>query len=182
MGAIRDHEPVLPILALFSRDEPAIEWGIATAAAAWGDVLLRSEPFPFDDTEYYAPTMGTGLRKVLVAFKRLFDPVELPQRKHQANVWESAYAEAHSHDVPRPLNLDPGYLTLAKFVLATTKDRQHRLYLGHGIFAECTLYYHRGAWRDWPWTYPDYRRKEYHAFFEEARAKYRELRNSQGRV
>jgi hypothetical protein len=50
---------------------------------------------------------------------------------------------------PRPLNLDPGYLTEAKLVLATTKDRNHRLYLDRGIFAEVTLCYQRGGsgWR-----------------------------------
>ena len=37
-------------------------------------------------------------------------------------------AEA-GHAEPRPLNLDPGYLTPAKLVLASTKDHAHRIYL-----------------------------------------------------
>ncbi len=179
MGAIRSHPPVLPILAVFAGQEAAIEWGISAAADQWGDVLLRSRPFPFEETAYYAPSMGSSLTKVLVAFSQLFDPAELPQRKQQSNRWEQEYAAERPGDVPRPLNLDPGYLTLAKVVLATTKDRDHRIYLSDGIFAECTLTYHRGAWRNQPWTYPDYRQASYHAFFDEARAAYRKLLSEQ---
>ena len=52
-----------------------------------------------------------------------------------------------------------------KLVLATTKDRDHRLYLGEGIYAEVTLHYQGGAWRARPWTYPDCARGDYHEFF-----------------
>jgi hypothetical protein len=61
-------------------------------------------------------------------------------------------------------------LTEAKLVLATTKDRDHRLYLGRGIFAEVTLYYQRTAgWQTREWTYPDYRSAAYQAFFQQCR-------------
>ena len=39
------------------------------------------------------------------------------------------YAALSRHPEPRPLNLDPGYLTPAKLVLASTKDHAHRIYL-----------------------------------------------------
>src|SRR5205814_10084035 len=57
----------------------------------------------------------------------------------------------------RPLNLDPGLLTLGKFLLATTKDQAHRVYLGQGIYAEVTLRFEAGEYVPWPWTYADYR-------------------------
>ncbi len=176
MAAPREHDPVLPILALFAREASALEWGIERASRAWGDVALRSEPFTFAATDYYASTMGSPLTKVLVAFARLFDPAELPLRKRESNRWEVEYSQNHTSPVDRPLNLDPGYLTLAKLILATTKDRDHRIYLGHGIFAECTLAYHKGAWRNQRWTYPDYQLPEYHRFFDTARRYYREHR------
>jgi hypothetical protein len=72
------------------------------------------------------------------------------------------------------VNLDPGLLTLGKFMLATTKDQGHRIYLRDGIFAEVTLRYQAGAFEPWPWTYADYRRPEVHAFLQSARAFYRE--------
>ena len=89
----------------------------------------------------------------------------LPEWKLASNQWEIDYQQLGRHPEPRPLNLDPGYLTEAKLVLATTKDRDHRLYLSRGIFAEVTLHFHRGTWEARPWTYPDYQRADYHEFF-----------------
>jgi hypothetical protein len=72
------------------------------------------------------------------------------------------------------LNLDPGVLSLGKFLLATVKDQAHRIYLGRGIFAEVTLRYQAGAWEPWPWTYPSYRLPDLLAFLQEARDFYRQ--------
>ena len=65
-------------------------------------------------------------------------------------------------DSSRRLKLDPGYVSLSKLVLATTKDYQHRIYLGTGIYAEITLKYKTGrGFQPWQTTYPDYRSTEY---------------------
>jgi hypothetical protein len=89
--------------------------------------------------------------------------------KRQTNDWELEYARQGGHAEPRPLNLDPGYLTLAKLVLASTKDHAHRLYLARGIYAEVTLSYKDRQWQPHPWTFPDYRRVDYQAFFDRCR-------------
>ena len=69
-----------------------------------------------------------------------------------------------------PLNLDPGYISLGKLALASTKDHAHRIYLDRGIYAEVTLHYRRvGGWQPMKWTFPDYRRPDYHAFFDRCR-------------
>jgi hypothetical protein len=67
------------------------------------------------------------------------------------------------------LNLDPGYITLAKLVLASTKDHSHRIYLGRRIYGEITLGFRAGAWQPGEWTYPDYRRADFQRFFVECR-------------
>jgi len=69
----------------------------------------------------------------------------------------------------RPLNLDPGLVQLGKFLLASTKDQGHRIFLRDGIFAEVTLRFHAGAFEPWPWTYADYREPEVLRFLGEAR-------------
>jgi len=73
----------------------------------------------------------------------------------------------------RRVNLDPGYITLSKLVLATSKDYSHRVYLGAGIYAETTLRFEGGRWAPWPWTYPDYADCRYHKFFEQVREGYK---------
>ncbi len=89
--------------------------------------------------------------------------------KCRTNEWEVEYAKQADHSEARPLNLDPGYLTLAKLLLASTKDHAHRIYLERGIYAEVTLNYRRRDWRSLDWTYPDYCREDYHEFFSRCR-------------
>ena len=173
MGEIHRHSPVMPILAAFSRHEAALEWARDRAATALGPIALESPPFPFVETDYYAPSMGSGLVKRFWAFANLRDPSELVEWKLSANDWEAEYARQVQHAEARPLNLDPGYLTLAKLVLASTKDHAHRIYLGRGIFAEVTLYFKDGRWQHREWTFPDYRRADYNEFFSAARELFR---------
>ncbi|MBN2578685.1 MAG: DUF4416 family protein [Pirellulales bacterium] len=87
---------------------------------------------------------------------------------------EGTYAALKKHPEPRPLNLDPGYLTLGKLVLASTKDFVHRIYLRSGIYAEVTLFYKHHQWRHHEYTFADYRRTDYHRFFDQCRKRLHE--------
>ncbi len=169
MGEPTPPEPALRLLAAFSRHEAALEWARTRAEQAWGTIALASPLFAFRETDYYEPTMGRGLWKQFVVFEELFDPAELVDDKILSGQWEHEYASQAGHEEPRPLNLDPGYLTSAKLVLASTKDHAHRLYLSRGIYAEVTLFFRDRRWRHQPWTFPDYRREDYQEFFTAAR-------------
>jgi hypothetical protein len=169
MGEIRPPEKVLLIAAAASRYEEALLWGRLRAEELWGPLGLVSEPFPFEDTDYYRASMGPGLKKQFWAAERLVDPGRLPELKRAANAWEADYAALGIRPEPRPLNVDPGYLTLAKLVLASTKDHAHRLYLGEGVYGEVTLNFRDRRWQPLPWTYPDYRRADYQAFLDQCR-------------
>ncbi len=169
MGQPTPPSPVLLILAAFSRHEAALDWGRDKAVGAWGSIALESPAFNFTETQYYRTAMGDGLKKQFFAFQRVVDPARLVDFKLNSNAWESEYAALGRHEEPRPLNLDPGYITLAKLVLASSKDHAHRLYLGHGIFGEITLHFRSGAWQSSEWTYPDYRREDFQRFFLDCR-------------
>lgn len=169
MATPQPHPPALLILAAFSRYPAALDWAKQTAEDAWGPVVLESDQFNHRETTYYDASMGPDLQKTFFAFESLIDPAELVLCKETSNQWELDYQSLRTHPEQRPLNLDPGYLTEAKLVLATTKDRDHRIYLDRGIFAEVTLHFQRGGWQPRPWTYPDYQRPDYHAFFTRCR-------------
>ena len=173
MGEIREQSPVLLFLAVFSQYDEAIQWAPRRATEAWGPIALESPPFSFDETRFYEKSMGSGLKKVLCVFSTLVDAALLPDLKHETNGWERQYAQQFPGAEPRPLNLDPGYVTEAKLVLASTKDRDHRIYLAHGIFAENTLFFSGGAWQNRAWTYPNYQRPDYHQFLDRCRDYYR---------
>jgi hypothetical protein len=178
MAEPRPPVPVLLIVAAFSRHPEALAWGRGRLEAVFGPVARASEPFLFNQTAYYEATMGRDLRKQFLAFENLIAPDCLPDVKRQTNALEHELAATGAYPEARPLNLDPGVLSLGKFLLATTKDQAHRVYLRDGIFAEVTLRYQAGRYEPWPWTYADYRQTCVHEFLLEAREYYRErLRN-----
>jgi len=169
MGEIHDPDSVLLIIAMTSRYAPALDWARTQAEAEFGGRLHASDVFDFVETAYYTSTMGAELKKQFFAFERLIDPGRLPPIKRLTNEWEAKYAAFDWHPEPRPLNLDPGYITPAKVVLASTKDHSHRLYLASGIYAEITLAYRHKKWQPLEWTYPDYRRDDFQRFFTTCR-------------
>lgn len=169
MGEIALHSPALLVTAAFSRYGEALDWCRARIKEKWGPLAPESPRFEFTQTDYYESTMGPGLKKTFFACRELIDPARLVELKLEANRWEEEYAQLGRHPEPRPLNVDPGYLTLAKLVLASTKDHAHRMYLHSGIYAEVTLHYQDRRWQHRPWTFPDYRREDYQRFFDQCR-------------
>ena len=175
MGEPLPHRPVLLILAAFSQFDDALAWAARQAEDRFGPIAMTSPMFQFTETDYYDPTMGSPLGKRFFAFERLIDPAALPEIKLATGEMEQAYAAEQADRkgvdaLARPLNLDPGYISLGKLVLASTKDHAHRLYLGQGIYAEITLRYRRRiGWQPSEWTFADYRRDDYHAFFDRCR-------------
>jgi len=179
MGAINSPQPVLRLIAIVSRYEGALAWARERVESQFGQSGITSPAFEFNDTDYYDEEMGTGLLKQFVVSGELVDPGELSQLKTQTNAWEAEYADSHDHAEARPLNLDPGYIAESKLVLASTKNHSHRIYLSGGIFAEITLGYSRKTgWKAMPWTYPDYQREDFQAYFTECRQNLRQLLRS----
>ena len=133
-------------------------------------IVLRSQPFPFTQTTYYNREMGEELLRLYVGFASLIGIAELAAIKHTTNHFETQWATPSGQ---RRVNLDPGYLDLAKVVLASTKDHAHRLHVGAGIYAEVTLRYWQKRFQPWEWTYPDYRLPTTQAFFEQLRVLYK---------
>lgn len=170
MGRVRKAEPVKLFCGLLSSDEGLLKRAVWLLNRVFAPVETVSEIWPFGQTDYYREEMGPDLLRQFVSFGPLIDPGRLAGIKRETNELEKRLAEdAAALEVERPVNIDPGYVTPAKLVLATTKDRGHRIYLSSGIYAEVTLVYARGAWQPLEWTYPDYRKPEYHAFFERVR-------------
>ena len=133
-----------------------------------GTVELSSQVLDFNYTNYYEAEMGTGLKRVFLGFSDLVTPDRLVDIKLFTNNLERTLSEGGK----RLVNLDPGYLTAAKVVLATTKDYAHRLYLGSGIYGEVTLVFRQKQFQPLAWTYPDYQTEAYHEFFRQLRSTY----------
>jgi hypothetical protein len=179
MAQPRPAAPVKLFAGLLSGDPDLLRRARQLLSRALGPVDFESDCWPFDQTDYYADEMGPGLQRWFLGFAELVRPDRLAEIKRITNDLEQQIAaDCLLPDIPRPVNIDPGYLDLTKLVLATTKDRGHRIYLGQGIYAEVTLQYSHNAWQTLPWTYPDYTRPEYHAFFTRLREQLHEQRRA----
>ncbi len=164
----KEHRPVKLIVGMFTGQEELFDTARTELRKAYGPIDHISPVWPFDFTTYYAEEFGENLLRQFITFSELIDPARLSETKLFTNGLEEEFASGSK----RQINLDPGYIDLSKLVLATTKNHQHRIYLGHGIFAEVTLRFTRKSFRPWEWTYPDYRTDHYIQFFNQVRQTY----------
>jgi hypothetical protein len=168
MGQIKEPKPVKLISSMFTADLELLEVSRNKLSKAFGRTDYESDLLPFDHTSYYAAEFGEGLMRKIVSFAELVDPGRLAEVKRLTNDLEMDWAR----EGKRHINLDPGYVSLAKLVLSTTKNHGHRIYLGQGIYAEITLHYRNKTFRPWEWTYPDYASPPYIAIFNHIRELY----------
>ena len=169
MGELKPYHKSVRFVAAFSRHLDHLEWLWGRVRNEWGELLRLSEPFAFAESEYYRTTMGDELFKQFAVLDPRYDPAMLASDKLVTNRWELEVKADLSATELRPLNIDPGYMTLTKLVLASTKNREHRIYLRDGIYAEVTLGFRDQKWQHMPWTYPDYQRSDFLNFFQRAR-------------
>jgi hypothetical protein len=169
LGELKPYHKAVRFLAVFSRHQSHLDWCWERVRQVWGELISISAPFAFAESEYYRPTMGGQLVKQFAVLDRSYDPAMLATDKLLTNRWEEEVKLALVADEPRPLNIDPGYMTLTKLVLASTKNREHRVYLRDSVYAEVTLGFRDQRWQPMPWTYPDYQRNDFLDYFLEAR-------------
>ncbi|HFE52352.1 MAG TPA: DUF4416 family protein [Bacteroidetes bacterium] len=179
MSQLRPVVKVMPILAVTYSDPETAEQALADFSKVAGPVAERSPAYSFSAyTDYYRREMGPQLWKFFAAFERLIEPDELVDLKHAAMRVEDSYR----CDGRRRVNLDPGYLEFSKLVLSTTKNFDHRVYLGRGIYGDVQLRFRRGEFRFNDWTYPDYKSDLALDFFHRARDIYVDLEKMSRRV
>jgi hypothetical protein len=125
-------------------------------------VDLETEPFNFDFTTYYNREMGSPLYRRFISFEKLISPGELPGIKLLTNKIEVET----SINGNRVVNLDPGYLSGANVIIATTKNNYHRVPLSKGIYAHMEYVIKKKRLVPLEWTYPDFKSSQYMDFFE----------------
>ena len=143
--------PVKPVVSLLLARQDLLTAVVRHLSVHFGPPDLVGPWWPFTATEYYTPEMAP-VGRLLVSFLHLADPAQLANWKVFTNSIEARLSLGSR----RTVNLDPGYVTKERVVLATGKNFSHRIYLDHGIFGDLTLIYGQGAYQAQPWTFPDY--------------------------
>ena len=169
MWQLKKTKPVKLIIAILAADRDCLQTAIEALPTEFGKVDFISDVWPFTQTDYYKNETGENILRQFVSIEPLIDPGKLAKIKHKTNKLEQRLAAKLNLDLPRPVNLDPGIIEPSKLILATTKNYAHRIYIGKKMYAEVTLVFDKGAWFPLPYTYPDYRQKCYHDFFDKVR-------------
>ena len=176
MGAIYDFEPVKLILGVIYSDEEVFAKAMELFKKEFGETDAECEEFSFSDefSTYYDEELGGKGRRRIYSFETLVDPARQVEIKEFTNELEKKF----SVDENRKINLDPGLITTGCLMLPTTKAIGFRVPLARGIFSEMTLFYAKGSWHKFPWTYRDYQSERVQRFLTVVRNKYLAQRKS----
>ena len=169
MAVPRPPEKALFFTGILAAGRDELSLACQTLENEFGPANRGSTIWPFDRTQYYLNELGTQPIKTFLAWKEPFPSDNIAHKKIATNHMETKLAAKIGGPLSRPVNLDPGYLTLAKLVLASAKNYAHRIHLHDSIYAEVTLQYRQGAFHSLPWTFPDYASGRYDRFFLELR-------------
>lgn len=182
MGEVKEPLPVKLIASMFTASGELLEEAKVRLSQEFGPIDYESELLPFDHTTYYAAEFGENLKRRFVSFEELVHPGRLAEIKLLTNALEVEWAVGgRPREGKRRINIDPGYVSHSKLVLATTKNHAHRIYLAQGIYAEVTLRFRDGTFRAWPWSYPDYASPPLITIFNQIRGLYvKQLRKRNG--
>jgi len=171
MGKIKKPLPVKLIMGMISLNAELFDQLTQILVEKFGPVDLKSNVFNFDKTDYYEEEIGKNLKRQFLSFCELIEAKELVEIKLFTNSLEEKFSLS-SDEPSRLVNLDPGYLDCTKLVLASTKDSPNRIYLREMIYAEIILYFSQGTFKFRPWTFPDYKTREYIETFNQIRKLY----------
>lgn len=162
---MKNPDPSVPqalvICGLLSADSELLKGMEDTLEVHYGQVILRSETFPFEWTDFYNAEMGKGILRRWLVFAPLVNLTEPWRFKLQAGEIEERFKQNDK----RRINLDPGLIRLDGLWLFSTKAAGHRAYLDKGVWIELTLRFLREYCEEMPWTYPDHRDASAQAFF-----------------
>lgn len=172
MGKAKGPKQVKLIIGLLSKNKKLLGFIEEFFIKKFGGIDYRSHDLPFSFTEYYKKEMGHPLIRRFISFQKPISPEYIASAKTITNRIEKRFSVKKSGAIKRKVNIDPGYISDSKLVLATTKDYYHRIYLRDGIYAEVTLAWQKGCFRPFEWTYPDYGTEAYLAILNSIRNSY----------
>ena len=170
MGEVHGFTKEKLIVGVIFHDEKLLDMAMEELVMEFGEWDLVSEEFSFSGefSTYYDSELGGEGRRRIYSFRRLVEPDRQAEIKEFTNALEAKFLG----DGGRRVNIDPGFLSHGRLMLATTKDASFRIPLARGIYTELTLFYARGGWQALPWTYMDYRSERVQSFLSKVRSIY----------
>ena len=178
MGKAKRPQRVKLVIGMLAKDKKLFDVVEEFFVDEFGEIDYRSAVLLFGHTDYYKRELGHPLRRRFISFEKLIPPERIAKIKIITNSLEEKLARRKSGSIKRQVNIDPGYISDSKLILATTKNYSHRIYLNKGVYAEVTLGWRNASFQPFEWTYPDYRTVEYINVLNAIRNAYMEQKKS----
>ncbi len=144
---------VKQVAAVLYRNGDSLDRALKMLSDAFSAIDFQGRRFPFVETDYYKREMGSGLKRFLLSFETLIDPGCLMEAKTVTQHIEERLSSGGN----RTVNLDIGYLDIFKLMLASRKARSNKIYLGNQVWADMILYYEKGDYQPFVWSFPDFK-------------------------
>ena len=169
MGLPHSFETEKLFCGVLYTDESAYERAKSRLIESYGEIDLESDAMSFSAfSDYYGYEMEGEVYRRFVSFQRFAAPDTIADIKLHTNDIEADMA----NDGCRTVNLDPGLIGHGRLLLPTTKPAGHRIALRDGIYIEMTLFFSRGEWHEFPWTYRDFKSDSIKAIMTKIRQSY----------
>ncbi len=180
MGLAENFEKEKLIIGFIYNTDEAFKTALEIMTERFGPSDFETEEFSFtkEFSDYYDDELGGEARRKILSFRDLIDPTLQADIKTFTNEVEARL----SVDGKRTVNLDPGFMSHGRLLLATTKKTGFRIPLKDGIYTELTLFYARGGWQKLPWTYRDYQSERVQKFLTEVRREYLRARKNETNI
>ena len=123
----------------------------------YGNIIKKSDIYPFDFTNYYEPEMGKDLKKQLLIFDKKVSKEELADIKKETTEIEKEFSD----NGKRTVNIDPGYIG-KEFVLASFKAKSFKKEV-NGVFMHKILEFD-GEIKVFSHTFPEFKVKKIQEF------------------
>jgi hypothetical protein len=162
-------EPVKLFIGALYSDAERLQLAIERIVQKLGSIDYKSPEFDFDSSDYYKDEMGWPIRRRFISLHQLINPKDIARIKIITNTIEDELAKGQK----RTINLDPGYMDYNKIVLASAKYNGQKIYIDSGIYADPALWYEKGAYQDYPFSFPDFKLHIYDEVFLHIRALYK---------
>ncbi|MEI6613341.1 MAG: DUF4416 family protein [Chrysiogenales bacterium] len=163
MGKINEFKKVKLFCGLIFSQSAVAEKAKVILGEHLSSIDSQSAVIPFAMTDYYQLEMGAPLFRQFVSFGELLPPEKLPEIKIFTNGLEKQMAGAGK----RIINIDPGFMSDANVIIATSKNHYHRVPLNNGIYAHLEYVLKNKQLSFLPWTYPDFQTESYLVFFRQ---------------
>lgn len=175
MGSPKEPDPVILFIGMIAGPSELFSLATKELKRSFGEISYQSPIYPWDHSGYYEEEMGMDLKRQFIFFADPIMPDRIADIKIKTNRIEGLFSRKEEGKRKRSINIDPGYMNMAKIVLATTKDFSHRIYLKDGIYSEATLIYNGDSYQPFPYTFPDFRSEAYIKLFNSVREDLRSL-------